>query len=222
MVPPAPVFTTAQVLAALLHKLGSPLGAVVNHAHVLGLGGADPSASARDLAAAATRAAQLVEGARRWLDACAPAGAPRDLDVAAALDEARGRLAGRGVPEVAVEAGPCPPVRVAAAALGRILDELLANAAAAAADGARARVHVDGVREGPLVRLRVRDEGPGWSEEEALRGFGLFTTGPRGSQGAGMGLPIVSVTARGAGGSVEAAAAPSGGAAVHVRLPAAS
>lgn len=72
------------------------------------------------------------------------------------------------------------------------------------------------------VRLWVRDEGPGIADEDTERIFDRFargSSGPRRSDGAGLGLSIVRAIARAHGGDVTVASLPDQGSAFTLRLP---
>jgi signal transduction histidine kinase len=76
-----------------------------------------------------------------------------------------------------------------------------------------------GRREGG-VELSVSDSGPGISAVARARLFEpFFTTKPRGT---GLGLAVSQAIARAHGGSIDAGAAPGGGACFTLRLPAAA
>jgi signal transduction histidine kinase len=85
----------------------------------------------------------------------------------------------------------------------------------------RSRVTVGYTHEGEVVVFRVRDDGPGVSDEEAERIFnpGTRGTAANGHPGAGLGLALVRRLARTAGGDVVAEPSASGGS-FAVRLPA--
>lgn len=70
-----------------------------------------------------------------------------------------------------------------------------------------------------VVRLTVRDDGVGMSEEIRRRAFDLFfTTKPRG-MGTGLGLPLVARVINDSGGWVEIDSAPGKGTSVTLNLP---
>ena len=96
-------------------------------------------------------------------------------------------------------------------ALGNLLDNAHRHGGAAIELAAEAR---DGV-----VRLHVRDDGPGMPD--GLAAFERFTRGDaaRGRGGAGLGLAIVAAIARAHGGDAGAANRPEGGADVWIELP---
>lgn len=101
--------------------------------------------------------------------------------------------------------------------VGRILDNLLGNAARAGEGPRRIVVALEsGTRS---VRLRVSDDAGGMSEELAERAWNRFTRGRVESDGAGLGLPIVAALVARAGGAVELRNVPGTGVDVILDLP---
>ena len=104
-------------------------------------------------------------------------------------------------PRVVVDAPGAVSVRGDQAALGRALGNLLENARTHGPGGGQITVTVrqsDGV-----IRLSVRDEGPGVTEDEARHVFDRFWRKNRGGSGSGLGLAIVKTTAERHGGSAK-------------------
>jgi two-component system sensor histidine kinase MprB len=99
--------------------------------------------------------------------------------------------------------------------LARAVSNLLENAAKYAGDGG---VEVD-VREGAI---RVRDHGPGFTEQDLPHVFDRFyrAAGARWMPGSGLGLAIVRQVAETHGGSAVAENAIDGGAVVRLEIPA--
>jgi signal transduction histidine kinase len=154
------------------------------------------------------RLARLVDGLLAL--ARAEAAPPGEIDLAAAVAsrlEAWEPVAAER--NVRLEAD----VRGAALAdpdrLGQVLDNLLANAIAAAPPGTSVTL------SGDPAALHVRDRGPGMSDDERARAFDRFWSKGRGS---GLGLPIVRRLLAVDGGSVELRAGAGGGLDVVVRL----
>lgn len=110
-----------------------------------------------------------------------------------------------------------------AAALRRVVANLLTNAVKFAASGGRVRIGATRGQDGARVVLRVEDAGPGIAPDERVRVFEPFYRGAAAQRndlpGAGLGLALVRriVTAHGGRTSIESAAG--GGAAVVVELP---
>ena len=84
-------------------------------------------------------------------------------------------------------------------------------------------VLLTGTRDGDEIVIRVDDAGPGIplpERETVFRPFARLEAG-RESEGNGLGLPLARAAAIAAGGSLQALAAPTGGARLELRLPAA-
>jgi signal transduction histidine kinase len=119
-----------------------------------------------------------------------------------------------------------PPVRGDAAALKRVIANLIANAAKFAGSGGSLSVRAARSPDGKRVVLRVEDRGPGIPREERERVFDSFYRGPAAERnrapGSGLGLSLVRHVVRAHGGSARVEAREGGGAALVVELPAAS
>ncbi|MGA9507639.1 MAG: ATP-binding protein [Candidatus Sulfotelmatobacter sp.] len=98
---------------------------------------------------------------------------------------------------------------------------ILVNALQHSPDGATVTIAVHPTGSG--IRLMVQDQGPGISDEDLLHIFEPFYRGDpsrsRKSGGTGLGLSICKAICERAGGSIEIANNPGGGALVSVRLP---
>ncbi|MGZ3363129.1 MAG: ATP-binding protein [Caulobacteraceae bacterium] len=127
------------------------------------------------------------------------------------------QLVGAGVViETDFEPG-LPPVSVDPLQLEAALLNLAANARDAM--GGSGMLHLKLRREGDWIALQVRDEGSGFDPSILSRVFDpFFTTKPVG-EGTGLGLSQVYGLVKGAGGRVEAANAPGGGAVVTLSFP---
>ena len=145
----------------------------------------------------------------------------------AALDEVlptlEADLTARGV-RIAVEGrGALPMVMADARGLRSILLNLLHNAVAFSPAGGEVRVSAT-VRQGE-VDIRIEDDGEGVEPAEIARLMGPFEQGEntltRRSEGAGLGLPIVDLTAQAMGGRLKISSSPGQGLVATVRLPAA-
>jgi signal transduction histidine kinase len=147
------------------------------------------------------------------------------LDAAQLAREAATRFAGLAAANgqtVEAQAADGPlPLLGDRTALGRILDNLVRNALAAAArPGGHVWIEPATLADGH-VRLAVRDDGPGIPQAALPRLFQRFFTGDpaRSGNGSGLGLTIVEQLARAHGGSVFAENLARGGARVGVLLP---
>ena len=105
--------------------------------------------------------------------------------------------------EVSVDVGDLPTLRVPKTLLTQIFDNLIGNAVRYAGRGG-SPIKVGGERSGNLVRLYVRDHGPGIPEDERNRIFEVFCRGVSGkeSPGTGVGLATVQKISRLYGGRV--------------------
>ncbi len=131
------------------------------------------------------------------------------------------------VDEDAVTASGLPP-RDLVTVLGNLVDNAVEALAEARAGGLLTSEHrAPQVRvlvraDGDDLLVRVSDNGPGLDEQDARRAFerGWSTKPAAGrAHGRGLGLALVGQVVHRAGGSVEVATGPDGGAAFTVRLP---
>lgn len=135
---------------------------------------------------------------------------------------------GTHVDEDAVAASGLPP-RDLVTVLGNLVDNAVEALAEARTDGLLAggsdrapQVRVLVREDGDDLLVRVSDDGPGLDEHAARRAFerGWSTKSAGGrAHGRGLGLALVGQVVHRAGGTVEVATGPDGGAAFTVRLP---
>jgi signal transduction histidine kinase len=110
------------------------------------------------------------------------------------------------------------------ARVGQVLDNLLANAIRHTPTGGAVEVEVTPVpgprpREGPMVRCRITDAGPGFRDDQLGRVFERFERAAD-SHGSGLGLSIARDLVRAHGGTIDAVNDPvTGGASVSFTLP---
>ncbi|XHL93247.1 HAMP domain-containing sensor histidine kinase [Streptomyces niveus] len=102
--------------------------------------------------------------------------------------------------------------------LRQVIGNLLTNVRVHTPADAPVRVEL-GRSEAGEVRLRVRDEGPGMSGEDADRIFDRFFRAGGGGAGSGLGMAIVHAVVRSHGGAVSVRTAPGTGLTVTVTLP---
>jgi signal transduction histidine kinase len=118
-----------------------------------------------------------------------------------------------------------PDLRGDAAALRRVLANLVANAVKFGASGGWLAVRAAAGPGDGRVTLRVEDRGPGIPREERERVFEPFYRGPAAERnatpGSGLGLSLVGHVVKAHGGRVRVEGREGGGAAVVVELPAA-
>ncbi len=117
-----------------------------------------------------------------------------------------------------------PKVRVDPVRVCQVLDNLLGNAIRHTPAGGEVLVDVatldgPGQGDGPMVRCRVTDTGPGFRQDQLDELFERFTRAG-GSQGSGLGLSIARDLVRAHGGTIDAGNDPTtGGASVSFTLP---
>jgi two-component system, OmpR family, sensor histidine kinase SenX3 len=115
-----------------------------------------------------------------------------------------------------------PPVRADAAALGRVLENLITNAVKFAAEGQWIGVSARAGKGGASVLLQVEDRGPGIPPGERARVFEPFYRGrtaqDRQAPGSGLGLSVVRHVVETHGGRVRVEPREGGGTRVVVEL----
>lgn len=128
-----------------------------------------------------------------------------------------GLLPGQPDEECLVRSSGLPEMLISKTLYFQVLENLVGNALHYAAGKP---VEVSGERRGTVVRLSVRDHGPGIPDEEKMQIFELFRRGSTGSKlsGTGIGLAIVQKIARIHNGSAWVEDAPGGGSIFIVEL----
>ncbi|HKY52310.1 MAG TPA: HAMP domain-containing sensor histidine kinase, partial [Candidatus Limnocylindria bacterium] len=210
------------------HELRTPLSTIRTNAEFLrertDAAEADRAAAIADVASEAERMSRLVDGL--LVLARADAGVaverrPVDLRAVATEEARRYRQPGRAredAQDVVVHAGGAALVSGDADALGRVVRVLLDNAFR----HGKPPVTITVARGDGRATVEVRDAGPGLppgSEERIFERF--YRADPsRSGEGTGLGLAIASAIVVAHGGTIRAATADGGGAAVTVELPA--
>lgn len=216
------VGTQEQFVADASHQLRSPLTALRLRIENLRHDADGPAAADLDGALAEVdRLARLVNGllALARADRRAPDRAPRDLGplVEERADAWRAAADEDGV-RIEVDAEPDVRANLSAGALEQVLDNLIANALAAAPPASAVRVAA--ARDDGSARVTVEDAGPGMPAEERERAFDRFWRGRDDRTGSGLGLAIVRRLVEADGGTVRLDEARGGGLRAEVRLPA--
>src|SRR5262245_58653110 len=129
----------------------------------------------------------------------------------------------QGVVLRAALAPDLPKLWVDPARIRQVLDNLLTNAIRHTPAGGEVRVEVSShgsdPGDGPMVRCRVTDAGPGFREDQLAHVFDRFERAGD-SRGSGLGLSIARDLVRAHGGTIEAGNDPAGGgASVSFTLP---
>jgi two-component system sensor histidine kinase KdpD len=219
-------------LGILAHELRTPVTSILGAAELLErpqLDAAVRSSLTSDVASEARRLHRLVENL--LILARAQRGAPIGGDepvvlrsiVARAVAEQRRHRPGLTIEEW-FEPG-VPPASGDEPSVELIVRNLLSNAAKYGDPRAPIEVRVEAApgADGGVVRLTVRDRGPGLSTEAREHMFDLFyrsSEAQRVAGGAGIGLYVVRVLVEAMRGSVHADDHPDGGARFVVELPA--
>src|SRR5579884_39074 len=221
-----------EFLSRIGHELRTPLTAIVGFTEILSRRDVDP-------ARARLWQAEILDQSRRlmrtveMLEFFASSGGNRlevdrqPMPARVILDEAMDRWAAKVTPpHTLVRKAPrgAPPVLGDRRWVGLALDELIDNAVKFSPEGGKVVLEA-AAGDDSTVRLTVRDEGKGMSEEEQRAAFAEFVQGDssdtRRFGGLGLGLPLVMRVAEGHGGRVECTSVVGKGSAVALVLPAA-
>ncbi|MFH7337677.1 sensor histidine kinase [Streptomyces sp. KHY 26] len=207
------------VLADVSHQLRTPLAALRLRLDVLGAGAGGDTAA--ELAAAQeeiARLSRLVDG----LLAVARAEQVTPRPVAVRVDEvvaervaAWAPVAGERGVRLTVADGPALSAALGAGHLEQVLDNLIANAVDAVSEGGT--VGLDHRATEGVIRVRVRDDGPGMSAGAKAVAFRRF--GNPEARGTGLGLAIVHRLVTSNGGTARLEDTPGGGLTVVLDLP---
>lgn len=199
----------ARAGAGLAHQLRTPLATIKGSCQLL-LESAGGEAGERRLRGALEQSERMERLLGQLLDyARPPDPEPGSVELEAVARELEARD-----PRVTVELAAGLTARVDPEHLWQILDNLLANALAAGADGSA--VEVSAAARGQRVELRIGDRGPGPGDDpESL--FEPYLT--RRADGTGLGLPIARALAEANGGTLVLAARAGGGAEAILSLP---
>ncbi|MHC1743629.1 MAG: ATP-binding protein [Syntrophobacteraceae bacterium] len=117
-----------------------------------------------------------------------------------------------------------PPVKCQAGKIQQVFLNLLRNGAEAMKEGGEPgrtpRLVLRLMREGPMIRIEIEDNGPGMDDETRKRVFEpFFTTKPPGI-GTGLGLSVsYFIVTENHGGSLSVASHPGGGSRFTIKLP---
>jgi signal transduction histidine kinase len=166
------------------------------------------------------RLSRLVDGLLAIARAEAGTNHPVPVDLVAVAEEraaAWEALAVESGVEVTMQAPPTAPARAVPGAIEQILDNLLANALDATAEGGLVTVRIE--EHGGLWELHVCDEGHGMPADDLERAFDRFYSKGKPGRGSGLGLAIVQQLANAGGGHAELRAAPGGGVDAVVTVP---
>lgn len=217
----------SEFLRRLAHEVRTPLGAVTGFAELMRETSKDPTTRVQAghiLTAAGHVVAlsdELLDLAR--IEAGKVAIEPRDVDVAATVDEALGMLrATFDARRMRVALHTPAPVRLSADPrhLRQILLNVLGNAAKFGRYDGHVELRLWADEEG--AHITIADNGPGIAAADPDALFEPFARGEgtSGVEGSGLGLPIVKGLVEAHGGRVAIETAPGKGTTVHLQFPA--
>jgi two-component system, NtrC family, sensor kinase len=207
-----------RLAAGVAHEINNPLGVILGYARVLQRR-VDERAGEdlRVIEEEALRCRDIVEG---LLDLARPERTGSDnVELRATCNEIVERLReARQLSEQQVRVEGEGRVVGNAARLRQALTNLVKNAMDAVGTSGGILVRIEsGTDSDGVVRVRVRDTGPGLSEEDQQRLFEPFYTTKPG--GTGLGLAVSRAIARAHGGDIQARNCERGGAEFVLRLP---
>jgi two-component system sensor histidine kinase BaeS len=210
-------------LADVAHELRTPLTIMQGQLEAIGDGvyAADPE-HIEVLLGHTRQMARLVEDLRTI--SLAEVGAlrldPQPTDVVALAHEVvaayRSAASARDT-ELLVEAPMLVEGLADAAALRRVLGNLVSNAIRHTATGGHVRILVEPASATVGPAITVSDDGEGMSVELVIRAFERFEKGP-GSDGSGLGLPIARDLIEAQGGHIELQSSPGMGTTARLQL----
>lgn len=211
----------SEFAADVAHEFKSPLTSIRGAAELLGEGAADePDARARFLRNIELDVARLDRLVSRLLELSrieASREAMTPVDLPALLARVIERASGPEQPVAQRIAAPLPTLRAREMDLETALLNLLDNAVRFSPPGVPVEVDLRG--SATLVRLAVRDHGPGISAANLPRIFDRFFTTDADRDGTGLGLAIVKAVIEAHGGSIRVESEPGEGATFTVTLP---
>jgi len=211
-----------EAVSSVAHCIKNVLNGLKGGSYILDLGikKQEPERISKGWEMVKRNTAFMSDLVRDMLAYCRKGGLRREpTDVGEMLNETvlmvRESAAQKGI-EVSLD-GPGKPVVVHldAAGIKRAVLNLLTNAIEACPEGSRVTVSAGTEEMGSLLRISVRDDGPGIPPDVRERLFEAFFT-TKGSSGTGLGLALVHKMAEEHGGRVELESEPGEGAAFHI------
>ncbi|MGE0725388.1 MAG: PAS domain S-box protein [Alphaproteobacteria bacterium] len=213
-----------ELLAGVAHELNNPLSVVIGQALLLEETARDPTIAGRigKITRAADRCVRIV---RSFLSMARQQ--PRredviDLDalVRQTIEVAEHGLRATGVAVELRLAPELPPIEGDVDQLIQVMTNLIFNAENALREvSGQRRLEIETRRDGELVQVVVRDNGPGIPKELHRRVFEPFFTTKEAGSGTGVGLAYCHRVVESHGGSIALESAPGQGAAFTVTLP---
>jgi signal transduction histidine kinase len=206
---------TQMMLAGIAHEVRNPLGGLELYAGLLRDALTGQPERLEEVARIEREVGHLKAVVNEFLEfARRPPLRPEPVALRPLFDEIRELAAMPGAATVEVRAADGLAVQADAVQLRRALLNLARNAVAATRTG---RVQIAAEHQGQVVRIEVRDDGPGVPPELREKIFApFFTTREKGT---GLGLAFVREIVRDHGGEVGVRDAPGGGSVFSFELP---
>jgi signal transduction histidine kinase len=220
--------TVGRLASGLAHELGNPIGALIGFVHLLRRDDLSPEDKTKILDHSAHELARMDGSLKELLHFSRPGRRSREpVDVAevagAAVSLAQPQKWAAGVEMTCETSGGATLVMAERNSLLQVFLNLLANAGQALAQTAepRIRVVIQPPDQAGLIRIMVRDNGPGVTPEDALHIFEPYFTRKEPGQGTGLGLAISQSIINDFNGRLEYSPAETQGAVFTAILPAA-
>jgi signal transduction histidine kinase len=214
------------------HELRTPIAQLHTRAQLIekdlrtGAGAPDLASDVGRLVAGTRQLGEIVDDLLLSTHLTSRSEAAVEVDLGVVADSVVGgfeeRARSQGI-DLEVRADPDQPSIVYGreAALRRVLTALVDNALSHTRKGGHVTVELHRLDGPARVQLVVRDDGTGFAPGDAERLFDRFARGHDDHRRFGLGLALAREVITGHGGTIEAAAAPDGGAVFTIRLPAA-
>lgn len=192
------VLSVGEMAAMLAHELNQPIGSIANLVRGLKLrldrGALEPQTAAQALEKASEQAlyaSGVIQRIRTFVEARQPRAEPLDLArLARCTFDLLDWEIDRDRVDAVVDLPPDLPLVLGDEVM---IQQVLVNLARNALDAMRAepgerRLLLSGYRDGDRVELRIRDSGPGVSDEAATRLFSPFYSSKADGMGVGLGV----------------------------------
>ncbi|MFQ5619909.1 MAG: sensor histidine kinase [Rhodospirillales bacterium] len=210
-----------EMASAVAHGLRNPLASIRSSAE-LALEDDVPGSVGEPLADIVRQADRLDTWVRQLLTSSRPA--TGDLEriqindvVSQSVDGFVAQARKKGITMVLNSGDDVPKVEANAAALGHVLNSVIANAVEAMPDGGTLTLTTGPTRDGRAVELAVADTGKGMSRRQITKVFRPFVTTK--SQGLGLGLPLARRIIERHGGILDLSSPKGKGTVVTMRIP---
>jgi PAS domain S-box-containing protein len=212
--------------AGIAHEINNPVGLILLSAERLLQTTAKPEEAdnvhsyLQDIVANAKRCGKIVKSVLHFAqrnDLAERRADDVNVVVRAAVELTRSHAANRGGAIELELQDSLPPVLLNRLEMEQVVINLIRNGIESSIDAPRIVIGTE--FSGSVVRIKVRDHGPGVSDENRRRVFDPFFTTRQTEGGTGLGLSLAYGIVSGHGGSIDVKNAPGGGAVAIVELP---